>query len=98
MKESEREVLFTSWRNEENDLIGAYSSYQEHYMFLKDGIDKQMKKYAICSEDLNEIEQHLNTTDCNENLFDFTATNTQNIELQDEAEGAEDLHPDLNEL
>ena len=56
-----------------------------------------MKKYAICSEDLNEIEQHLNTTDCSENLFDFIAPNTQNMELQDEAQGTEDLHPDLNE-
>ena len=90
-------MLFTAWRNEENDLIGAYSSYQEHYIFLKDKIDKQMKKYAICSEHLNEIEQHLNTTDCSENLFDFIAPNTQNIGLQDEAEGSEDLHPDLNE-
>lgn len=68
-------MLFTSWRNEENDLIGAYSSYQEHYIFLKDEIDKQMRKYAICSGDLNEIEQHLNTTDCNENLFDFKTLN-----------------------
>ena len=90
-------MLFTSWRNEENDLIGAYSSYQEHYIFLKDEIDKQMKKYAICSEDLNEIEQYLNTTDCNDKLFDFVAPNTQNIELQDEVEGMEDIHPDFNE-
>lgn len=34
-----------------------------------------MRKYAICSGDLNEIEQHLNTTDCNENLFDFRTLN-----------------------
>ena len=51
----------------------------------------------LLTEDLNEIEQHLNTTDYNENLFDFIAPETQNIELQDQAEGAEDLHPDLNE-
>ena len=70
-------MLFTSWRNEENDLIGDYSSCQEHYIFLKDEIDKQMKKYAICSEDLNEIEQHLNTTHCNENRFDSIAPNTK---------------------
>ena len=56
-----------------------------------------MKKYSICTEDLNEIEQHLNTTDYNENLFDFVAPNTHNIELRDQAEGTEDLHPDLNE-
>ena len=37
-------MLSTSWRNEENDLIGAYSSYQEHYIFLKNEIGKKMKK------------------------------------------------------
>ena len=36
-------------------------------------------------------------SDYNEILFDFIAPNTQNIELQDKAEGTEDLHPDLNE-
>ena len=32
----ERIMLFTSWKNEENDLMGHYSSYQENYIFLKD--------------------------------------------------------------
>lgn len=52
---------------------------------------------AICSEDLNEIEQHLQNADCNKDQFDLVAPNTLNIELQDEAEGTEDLHPDFNE-
>ena len=46
-------MLFTSWRNEETDLIGNSSSYQEQYFLLKEEIDKQMRQYAICSEDLN---------------------------------------------
>ena len=33
----------------------------------------------------------------NGNNYDLIAPNTQNIELQDEAEGAQDLHPDLTE-
>jgi len=55
-----------------------------------------MSQYAICSEDLNEIEQHLHSIDCSEDQFDSIAPNTQNVELQDEAEGTEDLHPDFN--
>ena len=90
-------MLFTSWRNEEADLIDSSSSYQEHYLLLKKEIDKQMVQYAICNEDLNEIEQHLQNADCNEDQFDLIAPNTQNIELQDEAEGTEDLHPDFSE-
>ena len=90
-------MLFTSWRNEEADLIGSSSSYQEHYFLLKERIDNQMLQYAICSEDLTEIELHLQNADCNEDQFNLIAPNTQNIELQDEAEGTEDLHPDFSE-
>ena len=32
-----------------------------------------------------------------EDQFDSIAPNTQNVELQDEAEGSEDLHPEYNE-
>ena len=35
-------MLFTSWRNEEADLIGNSSSYQDRYLLLKEQIDKQM--------------------------------------------------------
>ena len=90
-------MLFPSRRNEETDLIGNSSSYQEQYLLLKEEKDKQMTQYAICSEDLNETEQKLLSTNCSEDQFDSIAPNTQNIELEDEAEGMEDLHPDFNE-
>ena len=35
-------MLFTSWRNENTDLIGNCSSYQEHYLLLKSNIHEQM--------------------------------------------------------
>ena len=56
-----------------------------------------MMQYAICSADLSEIEQHLNNSDPNESHYDSIAPNTENVELQDEAEGSEDLHPDFIE-
>ena len=90
-------MLFTSLRNEDTDLIGNSPSYQERFFLLKDKIDKQMRQYAICSEDLNEIAQQLHYTDYTDEQFDFIAPNIQNIELQDEAIGNEDLHPDFNE-
>ena len=90
-------MLFTSRRNEETDLICSSSSYQERYLLLKEKIDKQMMQYAVCSEDLHEIEQHLHNADYNDEHFDSIAPNTQNIELQDEGEGTEDLHPDFSE-
>ena len=57
-------MLFTSWRNEDTDLIGNSSSYQERFFLLKDKINKQMRQYPICSEDLNEIEEQLHNTLC----------------------------------
>ena len=71
-------MLFTSWRNEETDLIGNSPSYQERFLLLKDKIDKQMGQYAICSEDLNEIEEQLLNTDYTDDQFDSIAPNIQN--------------------
>ena len=49
-------MLFIPWRNEQTDLMGNYSSFQEHYIARYDEIGEQMRQYAVCSEDLNEIQ------------------------------------------
>lgn len=90
-------MLFTSWRNENTDLIGNCSSYQENYLLLKGQIEEQMKLYAVCSQHLDEIEEKLSSMEENGNNYDLIAPNTQDIELHDEAEGAQDLHPDFTE-
>ena len=36
-------MLFTSWRNEETDLIGSSCSYQEHYKQMCNAIRSKMK-------------------------------------------------------
>ncbi|CAB4032890.1 ATP-dependent DNA helicase PIF1 [Paramuricea clavata] len=88
-------MLFTPWRNEQTDLIGCFSSFQEHYLARYDEISEQMKQYAVCSEDLNEIHQHLQ--ECDDDMYDTIAPVTQHTELQDQDEGNTDTHPDLNE-
>ena len=90
-------MLFTSWRNETTDLLRNYYSYQEHYLQVKNVIDEQMKLYAMCSDDLNEIQDQLNNMAEDDDNYDLVAQGTQNIELQDELEGTQDLHPDFNE-
>ena len=52
-------MLFTSWRNEETDLLKNYSSFKQHYLARHDEISEQMQQYAICSEDLSEVGNHL---------------------------------------
>ena len=90
-------MLFTSWRYETTDLLRNYSSYQEHYLQVENRIDEQMKLYAMCSDDMNEIQNQLNDMEDNDEHYDLIAPGTKNIELQDESEGTQDLHPDFNE-
>ena len=90
-------MLFTAWRNEETDLIGNCSSYQENFFQVKELIDDQMKQYAICTDDLNEIQEQIHHMENNDDNYDLIAPATQDIERQDESEGAQDLHPDFNE-
>ena len=71
-------MLFTPWRNEETDLISHYSSFQEHYLARQDEINEQMKQYAVCSENLNDIQEQLNDDD-NEDQFNVIAPVTQEI-------------------
>ena len=40
-------MLFTSWRNEITDLLGNCTSYQQHYLQVKNTIDEQMKCYTM---------------------------------------------------
>ena len=71
-------MLFTPWRNEQTDLMRNYSSFQEHYIARYDEINEQMKQYAVCSEDLNEIQHHLQ--ECDDDLYDTIAPVTQDTE------------------
>ena len=86
-------MLFTPWRNEGSDLLGAFSCYQDRYMLLSDAINKQMKLYVVCNEDFHEIQQEMNRI---EERFDEIAPCTQSLEHEDQAEGDQDLHPDFS--
>lgn len=66
-------MLFTPWRNEQTDLLADCSSYQARFLLAKDLIDEQMKQYAVCSDDLNEIQAHMIGCDENEDQFDSIA-------------------------
>ena len=54
-------MLFTPWRNEETDLpvIDKCSSYEECFYILKDGITEQMRQYAVCSDELDNIQEQM---------------------------------------
>ena len=82
--------IIQTWQNVQNDLMGNYSSFQEHYVARHDEITKQMRQYAACSEDLDEIQHHLQQ--CDDDLYDTIAPVTQHAERCDQDEGmSEDL-------
>ena len=62
-------------------------------MALSNAIYEQLKEYAVCNEDFDEI-QDMNIL---EESYDSIAPSTQNIEPQDLADGNQDLHPDFKE-
>ena len=85
--------------NEEVDLIANASSFEERFSLLKDAIDDQMSQYAVCTEEISQIQDQLDMLKENEDELDLgqVAPNTEHTEIQDEAEGALDLHIDFNE-
>ena len=87
-------MLFTSWRNEETDFLGNCSSYQERCTQLQFMIKEQMKQYAVCNEDFNDIQHDMSRI---EDMYDSIAPCAQSTEREDESEGNQDLHPDFNE-
>ena len=90
-------MLFTAWRNEETDLIGISSSYQERYMLLAHVIKRQMEQYVMCNQDFDELQEQVNRSESDMYMYDNIAPCTENVEQKDRAEGDEDLHPDFNE-
>ena len=82
-------MLFTSWRSENTDLIRNCSSYEEHFLLIKDKIANQMKQYAICSEDLDKIQEQLSNTEGSNDLYDYAmiAPATEHAENADETLG-----------
>ena len=45
---------------EKIDLLATFTSHQERCMTLCEVIHKQMKEYAMCDENFNEIQQDMN--------------------------------------
>ena len=88
-------TLFTTWQNEETDLLKNYSTFEEHYLARCDETNEQMQQYAVCIEDLNEVGNHLQ--ECGDDAYDTIAPVTQDDERQNEDEGFTDTHPDFNE-
>ena len=71
-------MLFTSWRNEETDLIFNCSSYKARFLLF--AINDQMKQYAVYSNEIEKMQEHIKDNTLSNDQFDSTAPFTVNIE------------------
>ena len=49
----------------------SWSSFQEHFLLSKDAIDEQMNQYAVCSEELPQIQEQLDILKENKDELDL---------------------------
>ena len=65
---------------------------------MADEIAEQISHYAVCGEDLNDIQSRLDQNNNDDEFGSIAPVTELHNELQDQNEGDVDLHPDLNEL
>ena len=80
----EQLMLFTPWRNEENDLLNGYNTYQDHFNLLEGTILSKRKEYDSHSELIDEVEAAAETQTID--IFDDVCPNIENIEARDAQE------------
>ena len=80
----EQLMLFTSWRNEENDLLNECKTYHENFNLSEDTILSKRKEYDTHSELIDEVEGAAETQTID--VFDDVCPNIENIEARDTQE------------
>ena len=77
----EQLMLFHPWRNEQNDLLGPYDTYEERIQPLLEQISQIKKQYDANSELLEKVEQAASETISIENVE--VSSNIESIEAKD---------------
>ena len=80
-------MLYFPWYNETTDLLGGYSTYEEHYHHVKHVIIANELKYTQTDVDSVEIDEN----NFPEHVWNQVAPNTESSRAQSLAEGVEPL-------
>ena len=80
-------MLYFPWYNEDTDLLGGHSTYQEHYYYVHDIILANESKYTQSCVDNIELDEHSPP----EHVWSLIAPNTEQTRAQCLAEGIESL-------
>ena len=78
-------MLYYPWYNEQADLIGGYSTYEEHYRHVHSTVVANESKYSQADVDDVDIDEDGPP----EHLWNYIAPSTQESRLQSLAEGSE---------
>jgi hypothetical protein len=91
----EKLMLFTHWRNEDTDLYGGFTTFEEHYNHIKLSLTEQLQVYEpfIDATDHAENSSTLNTA---EQHWDLLAPSIQQPEIDAENEGPTDANEFLS--
>ena len=80
-------MLYFPWFNESTDLLGGYSTYEEHYNHVKSTITGNEKKYTLADVNSMQIDEN----NVPEHVWNQIAPNTEAGQAQSLAEGIEPL-------
>ncbi|XP_033725275.1 uncharacterized protein LOC117315237 [Pecten maximus] len=84
----EKLLLFLPWRKEDTDLLGGFSTFQEHYEHVRHIVDTKLIEYEHHADEL-DIALQTATDDMSEE-FDQIAPLTQHIDEEDDQAGSRD--------
>ncbi len=80
-------MLYYPWFNESNDLLGGYSTYEDHYNHVKHIITTNEQKYTLANIDGLEIDEN----NIPEHAWNMIAPNTESVQAHSLADGSETL-------
>ena len=77
-------MLYTSWRDEIVDLIGAATSYKSRYFEIKDIVDGVRCQYEPCGDELDEAVENMGRENDLQHAWDEVAPLTEDQDAIDE--------------
>ncbi len=80
-------MLYYPWFNETTDLLGGYSTYEEHYNHVRHIVTTNEQKYTLANIDSLEMEEN----NIPEHAWNLIAPNTESVQAQSLAAGSETL-------
>ncbi len=80
-------MLYYPWFNETTDLLGGYSTYEEHYNHVRHIVTTNEQKYTLANIDSLEMEENY----IPEHAWNLIAPNTESVQAQSLAAGSETL-------